>query len=171
MNTRTWAIAGVVVVAAGVGWYWITYVHLDTWKCFHVNLMLGATPHTDDMDRYCIAKRGPQNNVQWFLLPGTGMEDWRASGGASKRIRLDATTDEEFNKVFEFDLHVTDHMNTTGHQNEHKKPDFGYELTVVVPDVPDGADPDDPMYKATGTFKVGGGGRPIHAGTAHSNED
>jgi hypothetical protein len=161
MNIRALAVVGVVAVAVvvvGAAVWWTN--HLTTWKCFKVDEELRPTPHTEPGDEYCLAYRGPQNNIKWYLVPGLGMENWKGIGGDS-RIRLTATTDEDDSKIFEFDLKVIGHGQGSGHGDDHKKPDFGYELTVIVRPAPD---------LAEATFTVAGGPS-VHAGSAHSNED
>jgi hypothetical protein len=151
--------AGVVIVVGLGGYLYVN--HLTTWKCFKVDEMLNPTPHTEKDDEYCVAYKGSGNNRKWYLVPGTGMENWKGIGG-DNRIRLTVTTNDDENKVFEFDLRVTDHdqLPPSDHDHEHKKPKYGYELTVTDPS----------NLPAEAEFAVQGSSS-IHAGTAHSNEN
>jgi len=132
-----------------------------TWKCFTVNDTDPPPPHADEADAYCIDQRSDM----WYLVPGEGMDDWKAIGGGTD-IPLTVRTNRPRVKSWDFEVEIEGHPTppATDHGPQHVKPDRGYRLQVNIPV--------DPTAKSRSTIRVAGPrGDPIHGGTAHGVED
>jgi hypothetical protein len=133
---------------------------LAAWKCFTIDSTTPPPPHAAANDEFCVSQRG----TAWYLVPGLGMENWKAIGGAGTEIPLTVVTDSPAVKIWDFEVEVTDHPGGSDHGPQHVRPNRGYRLQVNIPGGPN--------PEAVAVIRVAGPpGDPIHGGTAHGVED